>query len=94
MGILIQKNIARYSLLLKIEGIAVKLTITDKAVEINGVAQRNFLLKQKTIDTDKTGITPNTDIFHQSILSLHSDLKIHSYSSNSIRNIKSNWDLI
>jgi len=65
------KNIAQYFLRIKMDGLAIKLTIIDNAVEINGAAQRSFLLTQEIIITGKTGITSNTDIFHQFIVSLH-----------------------
>lgn len=40
----------------------------DKTSEINGVIQRCFFREQNTMPTEKAGMIPNTDIFHQFIL--------------------------
>lgn len=57
MGILIPKNIDRYSPTVRSDGPnAITLNTTLKTVETIGATQRNFRFVKKTINTDNTGI--------------------------------------
>lgn len=51
------------------------LITTDNAVESNGANQRNFLLAKKMVITDRTGIMPNTDTFHQFNITINTSSK-------------------